>query len=557
VWAPHADGVAVAGSFDGWATAIPLAREEGGWWSADLQGVGAGTEYRYVLTVGDQVLWRTDPWTRLLSDDGNSVVVDDAAFDWQDDHHVLPSWNEVVVYELHVGTFGGTLDGCVEKLDHLVALGVNVVALLPVAEFFGTSGWGYEPTHPFAVQAAYGGPDALKRFVREAHRRGLAVVFDVVYNHFGPFELDLWRFDGWSENDRGGIWFYQDPRCETPWGETRPDYGRPEVRGYIRDNVHLWLQTFRGDGLRWDGTVFVRRTKFDTTGEDLPDGWSLLAELNDEIRGLWPNLLSIAEDLQHDPIVVRSTSEGGLGFSTQWDAAFLHAARRAVRAPSDAERDLGEVCRSLTHRYSSDAFARVVYSESHDACANGDVRVPEEVHPGQADDPEAQARAVLAAALVCTAPGIPMLFQGQEFGAGGSFDTDPMPWHRAEVAEDVRRLYAALVGLRRNGSGVTRGLTGSDVEVLHCDPGGRTLAWHRWREGGPGDDVVVLAQFGTEPGPITLRLPRPGRWVIRLATRPGVPEAVDTGEDGGVEILLPAASAVVLSQDPSGAREGS
>ena len=137
-----------------------------------------------------------------------------------------------MIYELHVGSFTapdgglGTFASLTDKLDHLVELGVNAVELMPVMEFAGDRSWGYNPAHLFAVESSYGGPDALKRFVRTCHQRGIAVIIDVVYNHFGPSDLDLWQFDGWSENDKGGIYFYNDWRSSTPWGDARPDYGR-------------------------------------------------------------------------------------------------------------------------------------------------------------------------------------------------------------------------------------------------------------------------------------------------------------------------------------------
>ena len=122
--------------------------------------------------------------------------------------------------------------------------------------------WGsalfFNPTDIFAVESTYGRPEDLKAFVKEAHRLGLAVIIDVVYNHLGPGDLDLWQFDGWKKNGKGGIYFYNDWRAPTPWGETRPDYGRGEVRQFLRDNALYWLDEFRADGLRWDMTLFIR-----------------------------------------------------------------------------------------------------------------------------------------------------------------------------------------------------------------------------------------------------------------------------------------------------------
>jgi hypothetical protein len=160
------------------------------------------------------------------------------------DDFKMPPHNELVIYELHIGTFRrtspdkpGTFDDAIGGLDHLKRLGVNAVEVMPIAEFAGDLSWGYNPALPFAIGQAYGGADGFKRFVKAAHERGIAVILDVVYNHFGPSDLHLWQFDGWSENGLGGIYFYNDDRANTPWGQTRPDYGRPEVRQYIRDNA--------------------------------------------------------------------------------------------------------------------------------------------------------------------------------------------------------------------------------------------------------------------------------------------------------------------------------
>ncbi len=160
--------------------------------------------------------------------------------------------------------------------------GVNAIQIMPVAQFAGERSWGYNPAHIFSVEIAYGGPLAFKKFVKRAHQQGIAVILDVVYNHLGPSDLDLWQFDGWSENNRGGIYFYNDGRAHTPWGDTRPDYGRGEVRQYICDNVFMWLEEYHVDGLRFDGTVYIR-TPHGPGSDDLPEGWSLLQWINSQI----------------------------------------------------------------------------------------------------------------------------------------------------------------------------------------------------------------------------------------------------------------------------------
>ncbi len=138
-----------------------------------------------------------------------------------------------------VGMHGkpGTLEGVRKRLPYLRDLGIGAIQLMPPFEFAGDRSWGYNPAFPFAVESSYGGPDELKELVKSAHEQGIAVILDVVYNHLGPSDLDLWQFDGWSEGDKGGIYFYQDERSSTPWGETRPDYGRAEVRDFLRDGA--------------------------------------------------------------------------------------------------------------------------------------------------------------------------------------------------------------------------------------------------------------------------------------------------------------------------------
>ena len=174
---------------------------------------------------------------------------------------------------------------------------------MPPFEFAGDVSWGYNPAHLFSIESSYGGPDAFKRFIQAAHREAIAVIVDVVYNHIGPSDLDLWRFDGWSEGDWGGIYFYNDERAVTPWGDTRPDYGRGEVRTFLRDSALTWLEEFRCDGLRFDATAYIRMVDGGLGEEEgpLPDGWTLMAWMNDEIRARQPWKVTIAEDLRNDP----------------------------------------------------------------------------------------------------------------------------------------------------------------------------------------------------------------------------------------------------------------
>jgi len=580
VWAPHAAAVFVTGSFDGWAgDAHPLARDADGTtgtWSADVDGVEPGAEYRFTIRTPDGDLSRVDPYARLVTSSvGNGIVYDPAAFDWGDDRFQMPDRDDIVIYELHVGTFArtddhrGDFDRAARRLDYLRDLGVSAVQVMPPFEFAGDVSWGYNPAHLFAIESGYGGPDAFKRFIRAAHEHGIAVFVDVVYNHLGPTDLDLWRFDGWSEGDGGGIYFYNDERAETPWGATRPDYGRGEVRTFLRDSAMTWLEEFRCDGLRFDATVFIRRVDGEpgNPASELADGWSFLAWINDEIRQRQPWKLTIAEDIQDDPALVAPTAEGGAGFGAQWDVGFIRRVRPAITTADDRGRDLDQIVAAITGASRGPALTRVIYTESHDDVANDQVRVPEAISPGDADSWWAKKRASLGSALVLTSPGIPMLFQGQELLEDRWFDdTVALDWSKAGIHEGILRLHRDLIALRRNAQGLSRGLRGQHVWIIRGTRGKRLLVMHRWAEGGPGDDVVVVANFGHEAlADVRVGMPRSGRWRVRFNSDSSVyapdfegHEAFDTDADGkpadglGQSALVSVGpySAVILSQDP-------
>jgi 1,4-alpha-glucan branching enzyme len=528
VWAPNAQSVAVIGGFNAWdKTKHPLTREnDDGYWYADVPGAQIGHEYRFHLKTPWGEWSRIDPYAREVTNSVGNAVVHDPNFDWGEQFHKTPPWNEWVIYELHVGTFNDEkpddpkpagFDSIVRRFDHLKKLGVNCLQVMPVAEFAGDRSWGYNPAHIFAVESSYGGPKKFKEFIRAAHQNGFAVILDVVSNHFGPSDLDLWRFDGWSENDGGGIYFYQDWRRETPWGNTRPDYGRPEVRQYIRDNALMWIEDYHIDGLRMDMTLYIRSVRAD--GEpNLPDGWSLIQWINSEIREKHPNTLTVAEDLQHNDWITKPVGEGGAGYGSQWDDQFVHPIREAVIVAKDEHRSMASVAHAITHRFNGDAFQRVIYSESHDEVANGKARIPHEIDPNDTTNWFAQKRSTLAAALVFTAPGIPMLFQGQEFLEGGWFrDTVPVDWDNLDEFSGIARLYRDLIRLRLNRGGHTRGLTGQNVQLIRVDDPNNVVAFRRWRDGGPNDDVVIVANFDRNPREnFVIGLPATGAWKLHL-----------------------------------------
>jgi len=525
-WAPNATSVSVGGTFNNWsATAHPLSSEGNGWWSRDVPLIQAGAQYKFAITRGGTTYWKNDARARkLTSSVGNSVVYSPSAYSWQSGTFQMPEWTKLVAYELHVGTFfvpsgtalPGTFATATQKLDHLQSLGINAIELMPVAEFPGDISWGYNGSHPYSVESALGGPDALKAFVDAAHQRGIAVMGDVVFNHLGPNDMDLWQYDGWSTSSTtGGIFFYEDANSSTPWGP-RPNYGRGEVRTYLRDNAMMWLDEFRMDGLRFDGTKFMRLR--DYAGPEIPDGWSLLQWCNDSADAQFPGKLMIAEDLGENAWISKTTGAGGAGFDTQWDGAFAFPVRAALEASADSSRDMYAVRDAVNKSFNASMQQRVIYTENHDEVANGRTRVPEAIWPGNAGSYYSRKRSTLGAALVMTSPGIPMIFQGQEFLEDGWFAAeDPLDWTKATTYSKITAMYRDLIALRKNANGNTKGLTGYFTNVFHVNNGSKLIGFQRWQNGGPGDDVVVLSNFSNTSFPnYRIGLPRAGLWRVRF-----------------------------------------
>ncbi len=456
------------------------------------------------------------------------MVFDSSTLDWGDDAFEMPGWDDLVLYELHIPTFAadgwraGTFDRAIERLDHLAWLGINAVEIMPPFAFAGPISWGYNPSHLFAIEPSYGGPQAFARFVRAAHARGIAVILDVVYNHLGPGDLHLWRLDGGRNRRYGGSYFYNDRRALTPWGATRPNYDRKHVRNYLRDSAVMWLEDYRVDGLCFDATQFIRARwgNVHHPGERITGGHRFLASMTADLRSRQPWKILIAEDMQRDPTVTAPSAGGGLGFHSQWDADFVHPIRRALEAPHDEARDMYAVAHAILGHDLSAPHERVIYTESHDEVANGRSRVPESIAPGAADSWHARTRAALGLVLTLTSPGLPMLFQGQDFLEDRWFhDQTRLDWGKADRNAGFLHLVRQLIEMRRNLSGVTGGLSGRHTEMIRVDNDRKFLAYHRWSDGDPGGETVVIINLrASAVWGVPIGLPRAGHWRLRCNT---------------------------------------
>jgi maltooligosyltrehalose trehalohydrolase len=310
VWAPHRRSVDVKVIFPR-EILIPMERQADGYWYADITGVLPGSRYFYKL---DNDLLRPDPASFFQPEGvhGPSEVIDHRVFKWTDSEWKGIPPEKMIIYELHVGTFtsGGTLESVAEKLDYLKSLGVSAIELMPLAQFPGGRNWGYDGAYPFAVQNSYGGPESLRMLVDLCHRRGFAVVLDVVYNHLGP--------EGTYVQDFGP---YFTDKYNTPWGAAinYDDKWSDGVRNYVVQNALSWFEYYHIDALRLDAIQGI----FDFGAKHI------LKELSEETErfssGIGRRHYLIAESDLNDVRVISPGESNGYGIDAQWNDDFHHS----------------------------------------------------------------------------------------------------------------------------------------------------------------------------------------------------------------------------------------
>jgi maltooligosyltrehalose trehalohydrolase len=320
VWAPRVTTVAL--KLDGpQARLLPMSRQPHGNFEVAVSDVPEGSRYWFQLD-GDRV--RPDPASRAQPDGvhGPSVVIDPSTFHWSSQLWRAPALEEYVIYELHVGTFtaAGTFDAAIAELDRLRQIGINAIELMPVNEFPGERNWGYDGAYPFAAKSTYGGPEGLARLVDACHQREIAVILDVVYNHFGP--------EGAYAGEFG---HYYSGRYRTLWGDAInfDGPGSDAVRSFFVESALYWLRDLRIDAFRVDAIHAI----FDQSA--IPFLRQLTTAIHDEARALGRPAYVIAESDLNDPRVVLNGDQGGFGFDAQWSDDFHHALHTALTAERD------------------------------------------------------------------------------------------------------------------------------------------------------------------------------------------------------------------------------
>lgn len=419
VWAPKPARVELALRGE----RFPMNWQQGYWWSLEVPSAGAGDDYGFCVDGGPIL---PDPRSAYQPQGvhGPSRLIDHREYKWLDEGYRSAPLASSIIYELHVGTFTpeGTFEALIGRLDYLASLGITHVELMPVNEFVGQRGWGYDGVQLFAPYHVYGRPDDLKRLVDAAHARGLGMILDVVYNHMGP-----------EGNYLGQFGYYFTDRYGTPWGQAvnfdGPD--SDEVRRFVIDNAIMWLRDYHFDGLRLDGVFAIVDTS----------AIHIMEQMADEVRSLQaqtgrPYAL-IAESSLNDPRLVRAVEVGGYGLGAHWNDEFHHALHVALTGEREGYyqdyNGLEHLAKAIEHAYvydgqyspgrrrqhgrpatdlPSDRF--VVFVQNHDQVGNrasGD-RLSEHLTIGQLK---------IAATLALTSPYVPLIFMGEEWGSRRPF----------------------------------------------------------------------------------------------------------------------------------------
>lgn len=448
VWAPKAQTLQLC--CGGQELAMQQQDSESGWWHLATDLLQHGSDYKLRVNGEGPFPDPRSPW-QPEGIHGPSRWLDHHSYPWQHPNWQAPPLASGVIYELHIGTFSadGTFDSAIERLDHLVDLGITHVELMPVAEFSGSYGWGYDTVDLFAPHHAYGGPEGLKRLVDACHERGLAVILDVIYNHLGPVGNYLSQF---------GPYFTD--HYTTPWGEAVNFDGKQSggVRRFFIDNALMWLRDYRIDGLRLDAV----HAMLDSSAVHFLE--QLASEVKQLQSTLGRHLVLIAESDLNDSRVIRSQEAGGYGIDAQWNEDFHHALQSALTGESKGYyqdfTQLKDLTKCLTRGFALDGeyshYRQRVHGRSaadlpggrfigclqnHDQVGNraiGD-RTGALLTTGQLK---------IGAAIVLCSPFVPMLFQGEEWAASTPFlyFTDHQEPELADAVRNGRKSEFAAFG---------------------------------------------------------------------------------------------------------------
>jgi 1,4-alpha-glucan branching enzyme len=511
VWAPTSVSCYVRGDFNAWGLTNPLVKS-GESFAGRVAGATAGQSYKYFF---NNAVWNTDPAGRSLdpSNNLNARIVDPFLYAWSDGAFVTPILEKMVIYQLHVGTFAGRNDPAgstpfpsryvdvAARVGYLDSLGINTVMLNPITEFPGDLSAGYNPQTQWAPEWKYGTPDQLKALVDSLHAHGIAVLLDVVWNHFTTNDNFLWQYDGSQQ------WF-DTPPVDTPWG-SQADFDKLAVRDYFASSALLWLEEYHFDGFRADGTDYMNLPPQDAAG------WALMQRLNDDMDRRWADKVAIAEQLPNDSWVTRPTSLGGAGFDSQYHDAFTDNLRAQIFAAAFGDPNMNTIRgillgsgEYLTGRYATN------YIELHDEAwpSSGGQRLVKTIDTtAPHDDVWAKGRVKLGQGVVLTAPGVPAFLMGAEWLEDTDFGADAthrIDWSKKATYAPIVAYFRALIHLRTSIDALR---ADSPIYVSHVNESGNLIAFRRYN--GFGSEALVIANFSnTDYSGYRVGVPVAGDW---------------------------------------------
>lgn len=560
-WAPDALEVHVIGEFNGWVHNDDslLTRDASGYWAGFFRGVLDRHPYKFFIVGRGGSRTHRDPYAReITSDEHNNCLVRNRSFPWRDQAWRTPQFHNLIIYQLHVGAFWapqrpariGTFLDVVGRLEYLADLGVTAIQLLPIDEFSTDFSKGYNGTDMFSPEMDYGVPDGrlgaylplvnrlltqrgaatcdpavlrgpmnqLKMLVNLCHLYGLAVLFDVVYNHAGGFDGDFGRqslyfFDEQPRHSNNNSQYFLD--AAHPAGGLYFAYWKEPVRQFLIDNAAYFLSDFHIDGLRYDLVNEITRHS---------EGWRFCQNLTATTRALHPERLDHAESWPVDPYVTKGAGDGGAGFDTQLHDGLRDTLWRVLdqaSVPGEGPIDMGGVFNALRDRRFPFAWQSVQCVENHDELyRDRHPRTPRRADRSNARSWYARSRSRVALGVILTAPGIPMLFMGQEFLEDKPWADDArnhpglsLYWAGLDGGDksmvDFHRFTRDLMRLRHR----QRALRGEGFRPTHCSNENHVLVFHRWLDGEGRDVLVVVSLCNSTYYGYEIGFPDHGYWV--------------------------------------------
>ncbi len=549
VWAPAPTSAYVRGQFNSWGLTNPMTNV-GDYFITYVSNAAYRQMYKLYFEPG--ATWKPDARAKSLNpgDNYNTHIESQFAYQWEDDSFETPPFEEMVLYELHVGTFSGYNDPVASgsipgtyldvaaHVDHLVELGVNVVELMPVTEYSWDFSAGYNPVSAWAPEWKHGTPNQLKEMIDVLHENGIAVILDIVWNHFSNDDNYLWLYTRNGGGAADQIYFDGDGtsgQVETPWG-SQADFDEQQVRDYFAESSLYWLEEFRMDGFRMDATEYMNLYQ--------GSGWGLMQRFNNEIDGRWVDKIAIAEQLPNDPWVTRQTSQGGAGFDSQWHDAFTDTLHYQVLQAgwNQSAVDMWALQDVILGSGAYLSNTQVTnYLELHDELwpSSGGQRIVKTIDTAAPhDDIYAKGRTKMAQGIVMFSPGIPIFHQGSEwlesidFGSGSPSGTDRIDWSKKTTYAGIFQYYCDMVAVRKANCALRSNINADVFHVNNNHPG-KVIAWER--NNGQGNRLVIVANFSDNNYTnYAITLPAEGTWYEILNSQAAEYEGNGWGNGGSV-----------------------